>query len=122
MHPSRWGQLRDLLGQLEPVEILLPRSWELFPLPGADGVVCTHRSDWIFDASHGNEELRRRYGVTTLAGFGFGTGDGLLIGAAGALVTYLAETHPSPAGALRAPRIVRGGAEMQLDEIGGLAG
>ena len=114
---ASWATLRDLLGQLEPSEILLPRSWELFPLPGGDGAVCTHRSDWIFDAAHGNEELRRRFGVTTLEGFGLSRGDGLLIGAAGALVTYLGDTQPSAAGALRPPRVVRGGAEMQLDEM-----
>ena len=112
-----WPQLPDLLGQLEPSEILLPRSWELFPVPGSDGVVCTYRSDWTFDASHGTEELRRRYAVVTLDGFGFAPGDALLVGASGALVTYLAETQPSAASALRPPRILRGGSEMQLDEM-----
>jgi DNA mismatch repair protein MutS len=114
---ARWSQLPDLLGQLEPAEILLPRSWELFPLPGADGIVCTHRSDWIFDAVHGGEELRRRFGVVTLEGFGFGKEDGLLLAATGALATYLAEAQPTAAGSLRHPRIVRAASEMQLDEM-----
>lgn len=114
---SGWAGLPDLLGKIEPSEILLPRSWELFPLPGADGIVCTHRSDWVFDGGHGREELQRRFGVASLDGFGFTQGDALLIGAAGALVTYLGETQPAAAGVLRPPRIVRGGGEMQLDEM-----
>ncbi|HEX6925249.1 MAG TPA: DNA mismatch repair protein MutS [Longimicrobiaceae bacterium] len=117
VQPSNWKELPDLLGRLEPSEILLPRSWELFPIPGADRVVCTHRSDWMFDAPSGEEELRRRFGVVTLEGFGFGPGDGLLVGATGALVAYLAETQPAAAGVLRPPRIERGGTEMQLDEM-----
>jgi DNA mismatch repair protein MutS len=114
---ARWDELPDLLGRVEPSEILVPRSWELFPLPGAEGIVCTHRSDWIFDAAHGGEELRRRFGVVTLDGFGFAADDGLLLGAAGALVTYLVETQPTAAGTLRPPRIVRPSSEMQLDEM-----
>ena len=114
---AEWRLLPDLLGQLEPTEILLPRSWELFPLPGSDGVVCTYRSDWIFDATQGEEEIRRRFGVASLEGFGFVAGDGLMVGAAGALVSYLAETQPTAAGVLRPPRLLRGEGEMQLDEM-----
>src|SRR5690606_3983731 len=32
VRPAGWGTLPDLLGQLDPSEILLPRSWELFPV------------------------------------------------------------------------------------------
>ncbi|HET8654727.1 MAG TPA: DNA mismatch repair protein MutS, partial [Longimicrobiaceae bacterium] len=112
-----WEQLPDVLGQLEPSEILLPRSWELFPPPGADGAVCTYRGDWSFEAPHGGEEIRRHFGVITLDGFGFTRDDAVLVGACGALVSYLAETQPTVSRALRPPGIVRGGNEMQLDEM-----
>jgi DNA mismatch repair protein MutS len=112
-----WERLPDVLGQLEPSEVLLPRSWELFSVPGCESAVRTYRSDWTFETAHGREEVRRRFGVLNLDGFGFAPGDGALVGACGALVTYLSDTQPQVSGCLRAPRVHRGTERMQIDDM-----
>jgi DNA mismatch repair protein MutS len=111
------------LGRIGPVELLLPRSLESGELAGLrdDGSSgrCgrSFRDDWIFDEALGVEELRRRYGTASLDGLGFEAGDGLLVQAAGALSAYVRELRPTGAPPLGAPRIVRAGAEMTLDEM-----
>ncbi|MBA2246094.1 MAG: DNA mismatch repair protein MutS [Gemmatimonadetes bacterium] len=111
-----WQELRDVLSRTEPSELLLPRSWEIFSLP-VDDALITYRGDWLFDAENATELLKRHYGVLNLEGFGLGGADPALIGACGALVAYLVEVQPTGQGHLRAPRLERGGACMQLDEM-----
>src|SRR5690606_10369725 len=77
----------------------------------------TYRPDWLFDPDHGRDELKRRYGVASLDGFGFDAGDAPLLGVLGALVAYLAEVQPLALQSLRAPRIERHGDAMLLDEM-----
>ncbi|MGD2070703.1 MAG: DNA mismatch repair protein MutS, partial [Gemmatimonadota bacterium] len=71
----------------------------------------------LFDLDVTTEELERRFGVANLEGFGFQSGDGLLVRAAGALVAYLREIQPAGVEHLRPPRIVRPGQAMLLDEM-----
>src|SRR5690606_2242909 len=92
------------LARLEPAELLLPASWEGRRIPGSDGVSLTHRPDWLFDPAIAADELRRRFRVHTLDGFGFEDGDDALVAAAGALVAYLAEVQPQASEHLRPPR------------------
>jgi DNA mismatch repair protein MutS len=113
---ARWEALSDRLAQLEPAELLLPRHWELIEVPNPSSAVVTSRPEWIFEAAHGGEELRRLYGVHNLDGFGLPPHPAL-IGAVGALVTYLCDTQPRVAGALRPPRLTADGDEMALDEM-----
>ncbi|HYJ78588.1 MAG TPA: DNA mismatch repair protein MutS, partial [Longimicrobiaceae bacterium] len=112
-----WEELTGELGVHQPAELLLPRTWELFPIPGAEGVTRTYRADWIFDARSAAEELARHFRVANLAGFGFEGGDEPLAAACGALVSYLAEVQPAGFGGLRPPRIERPGHAMALDEM-----
>lgn len=108
--------LGDWLGQIEPAELLLPRSWQL---DGADRVrtgVTTYRADWLFDSESGREALRRHYGVTHLDGFGLPE-DPSVLGATGALVGFLAETQPKVSAVLRPPRFVTRGERMPIDEM-----
>lgn len=112
-----WEQLPEVLGQVEPTEIVLPRPWELFPLPGGDGAVRTYRPEWTFEVGHGRDELRRRFNVLNLEGFGFGAGDEAMIAACGAVVTYLTDTQPAVADCVRHPRIERAADRMRLDEM-----
>ncbi len=120
---AREWELRAELGRLEPSELLIPRSLEgrLGPPPedGATraGPVATHRDDWIFDEATATEELLRRYGVQSLEGFGFQEGDGVLVRAAGALLSYVQEIRPSGVEHLRPPTIQRSGTVMLLDEM-----
>jgi DNA mismatch repair protein MutS len=113
------AELDDELGRLEPSELLLPRSLEedqRFPSDGS-GPVPTYRDDWIFDTELGREALLARYRVQSLESYGLRDSDDLLIRAAGALVAYVQEIRPSGADHLRAPRIVRAGSAMVLDEM-----
>ena len=129
------------LGRLDPAEILLPRGVEdrileeapptdrrliqerealLAALgPGENGGRATRtvRDDWLFDPELGEDELTRRYGVLSLDGLGFQSGDRNLVGAAGALVQYVQEIQPRGSGHLQPPRIRRPGSEMVLDEM-----
>ena len=109
--------LEPELARYEPAELLLPQSWALDPFDAAPGVSRTYRADWLFDRDLAVEELKRRYRVLSLDGFGFQPDDAPMISALGALVAYLAEVQPSAVEALRAPRIERHGASMALDEM-----
>ena len=105
------------LARYEPAELLLPQSWALEPFEAAPGVSRTYRADWLFDRDLAVEELKRRYRVLSLDGFGFQPDDAPLISALGALVAYVAEVQPVAIDALRAPRIERQGSAMALDEM-----
>lgn len=105
------------LARLEPAELLLPQSREGWAGWGAVGASLTFRPDWLFDAGAGAEELRRRYRVQSLEGFGFEEGDGALLAALGALVVYLGEVQPLAAAQLAPPRLERPGEAMALDEM-----
>ncbi|MBX6363177.1 MAG: DNA mismatch repair protein MutS [Gemmatimonadetes bacterium] len=105
------------LARFEPAELLVPQRWEARPIPVADGVSRTVRPDWIFDRDWAAEEIRRRYRVHALDGFGFAPGDDGLVSALGALLAYLAEVQPSGLETLRPPRLERSDEAMALDEM-----
>jgi DNA mismatch repair protein MutS len=112
-----WEELGDVLGQVEPAELLLPRSWETFPLAAADGVLRTFRGDWMFEAAPARDELQRRFGVLSLEGFGIAADDDVLVGACGALLGYIVEVQPGGADHLRPPHVEHPGDTMPLDEM-----
>jgi DNA mismatch repair protein MutS len=117
------GELASELGRIDPAELLLPRSMEDSPPPGLSaaevgaGITRTFRDDWLFDDGISRDEVSRRYGIRSLEGLGFQPGDGLLVRAAGALIQYVREIQPSGSEHLQAPRILRPGDEMVLDEM-----
>ena len=116
--------LGEALARLEPSELLLPRALARdgdararlpFALP--QGLVLTAREDWVFDLPPARETLLRRFGVQSLEAFGFQRDDAVLVRAAGALLGYVLEIRPGGAEHIRAPRLVRGGVHMALDEM-----
>ena len=111
------NSLEAELARYEPAELLLPQSWALEPFDAAPGVSRTYRADWLFDRDLAVEELKRRYRVLSLDGFGFQPDDAPLVAALGALVAYVAEVQPVAIDGLRAPRIERAGSAMALDEM-----
>ena len=113
------GELRGELGRLEPSELLLPRALEGTGLLASDvsGAARTHRDDWMFEEDVCARELCRVYGVQSLEGFGFQSGDGSLTRATGSLVQYLSEIRPAGVGHLRPVRIRRPGSVMLLDDM-----
>ncbi len=110
-------QLEAELARYEPAELLLPQSWATEDFDAAPGVSRTYRPDWLFDRDLALEELKRRYRVLSLDGFGFQPDDAPMVSALGALVAYVAEVQPAAIDALRAPRIERHGTAMALDEM-----
>ncbi|HEX6306827.1 MAG TPA: DNA mismatch repair protein MutS [Longimicrobiales bacterium] len=111
------AELEAELARLEPAELLVPARMLGREIAGAGAASRTYRPDWLFDPEHGREELKRRYGVSSLEGFGFEPADAPLLGPLGALVGYLAEVQPLALEALRPPRIERTGDAMLLDEM-----
>ncbi|HWK89031.1 MAG TPA: DNA mismatch repair protein MutS, partial [Longimicrobium sp.] len=112
-----WDELDDAFGVWQPAEVLLPRTWELFPVPGAGKATLTYRGDWLFDPRGAEEELCRHFRVANLAGYGFEPGDEWLAAACGALVAYMQEVQPAGFAGLRPPRVERPGGAMVLDEM-----
>lgn len=112
-----WDELPNVLGIWQPAEVLLPRTWELFPLPGADRAALTYRGDWLFDPRGATDELCRHFRVANLAGYGFEANDQWLAAACGALVQYLSEVQPAGFAGLRPPQVERPGGFMALDEM-----
>src|SRR5690606_36727603 len=113
------GELRAELGRAEPSELLMPRALEHDPelAPEAARVPRTVRDDWMFEEDVSAEALRQAYGVQSVDGFGFQSGDGALVRATGSLIQYLREIRPSGITHLRPIRIQRPGAVMLLDEM-----
>jgi DNA mismatch repair protein MutS len=109
--------LASELARLEPAELVLPRSREGWVPPGAENASPTYRPDWAFDKDAALDEVKRRYQVHALEGFGFEPDDAALVCALGALLAYLAEVQPGAAASLRPPRIERPGDAMALDEM-----
>ena len=109
-------EVEDELDRLEPRELLVPESCDEWR-DAANGRVRTARPDWMFDLETARDELLRRYGVLSLEGFGFESGDDSLIRAAGALVAYVEDIRPGSAEHLRAPRIQRPDTVMTLDAM-----
>ncbi|HPD15990.1 MAG TPA: DNA mismatch repair protein MutS [Planctomycetota bacterium] len=99
------GQLLDELGRVGAAECLLPDSQYrtedsvLEPLRPLLHTHWTPRPDWAFDPASGRKALLEHFGVASLEGFGCqGLKAGL--GAAGAVLDYLAETQRGSLGNL----------------------
>ncbi len=108
------AQLSDELARIGPVECLIS---EAAKPPAADGtLVWTTRPPWAFSPMAASEALTRQFGTANLEGFGFGDEDLSTIGAAGAILDYLAETQKC--GLAHLDRLVRyrAGAAMEIDE------
>ena len=114
---TEYAEVAAELARLEPAEVLLPARLLGRDVPGADSISRTYRPDWLFDPEHGREELKRRYGISSLDGFGFETADAPMLGVLGALIAYIAEVQPVALQSLRPPRIERSGDAMLLDEM-----
>ena len=110
------SEVADDLERLEPRELLLPESAKNL-VPEESGAVHSIRPDWLFDSELARDELKRRYGMQSLDGFGFEARDELLVRAAGALVAYAEEIRPGSAEHVRPPRIQRPGSVMTLDSM-----
>jgi len=98
------GSLADSLSRIGPVECLLPEADTKPPEKRhsvadylAENCQITHRAPWEFSESEGRRILTEHFHTGTLDGFGC-EGFGPAIGAAGALLAYLAETQKTALG------------------------
>ena len=106
--------LAEALARLAPAEIVLPG--DAAP-PLEDGVLLSTRERWEFDADLAADDLRRRFSLASLDGLGVGDGDSAALGAAGALLRYLADLQPGGLPHLNRPSVRRSDACLWLDEM-----
>ena len=109
---GRWTRRRA--GALRPAEVVVPS--DATPLLG-DRALRTPRERWEFDAALAREELARRFSLASLDGLGIGKDDDAPLGAAGALLRYLAELQPGGVPHLSRPAVRRSDAHLWLDEM-----
>ena len=112
------GDAPATMARLGPREVLVAPSDApgMASLQGL-GVLATERQAWEFDHATASRELAELFGVQSLEGLGFGPGDGVAIGAAGALIRYLRELQPAGISHLAHPSIERQGGVMPIDEM-----
>jgi DNA mismatch repair protein MutS len=80
------------LARLKPREVILPKSWVERGITLPNGAYATPLPDHRFELGAAQSALRAHFDVRTLDGFGL-TDKPLAARAAGALLTYLRETH-----------------------------
>jgi DNA mismatch repair protein MutS len=108
------SETAEALGRLGPAEVVMPAELESLP---ADGVLRTVRERWEFDPELAREELARRFALASLDGLGIGPDDAPALGAAGALLRYLAELQPAGLPHLARPVVRRSDTLLWLDEM-----
>ncbi len=111
--------LEEALSRLNPAEVVLPRE-EAGPSgdpPFGPTALVTHREPWEFDPALAAEDLARRFGLASTDGLGLGPADAPALGAAGALLRYLAELQPAGLPHLTRPVIRRSERHLWLDEM-----
>ncbi len=106
--------LEEALGRFRPSEVVAAADLDL---PGDAEVMRTAREQWEFDAELAKEELARRFHLASLDGLGLGEADAPAIGAAGALLRYLADLQPGGLPHLGRPTIRRSDRFLWLDEM-----
>ncbi|MDA1080583.1 MAG: DNA mismatch repair protein MutS [Gemmatimonadetes bacterium] len=115
---SALSDVAATLARLAPREIIMAASYrESRDDASFGGALVTERQDWEFDENPAERELTELFGVRSLEGLGIGPSDGLVVGAAGALVRYLRELQPSGISHLARPAVERPGGVMPLDDM-----
>jgi DNA mismatch repair protein MutS len=108
------SELAEAVGRLSPAEVVVPAETEMAL---EDGVLRTPREKWEFDADLARTELARRFSLASLDGLGLGPDDHAAVGAAGALLRYIAELQPAGLPHLRRPAVRRSARHLWIDEM-----
>ena len=108
------GDMDEALGRFQPAEAIVPGDW---PPALGEGTLRTSRERWEFDPALGGDDLARRFSLASLDGLGLDTGDAPAVGAAGALLRYLAELQPGGLPHLQRPQVRRADSCLWLDEM-----
>ncbi|MEM9942286.1 MAG: DNA mismatch repair protein MutS [Planctomycetota bacterium] len=89
-------QLPDLIARLDPSELLVSdKNEEMESHLDRDTLMKTLRPHWAFGIETGRELLLKQFEVASLDGFGLDAFHEVALGAAGAILDYLAETQKS---------------------------
>ena len=107
-------ELAEAVARLAPAELVVPNTTELRL---EDGVLRTPREAWEFDVELARTELARRFQLASLDGLGLGSDDAPAIGAAGALLRYVAELQPAGIPHLHRPTVRRSARHLWIDEM-----
>jgi DNA mismatch repair protein MutS len=107
-------RLAESVARVGPAEVVLPLGTTL---PLEDAVMRTPREAWEFDPALAADDLARRFQIASLDGLGLGADDRPAVGAAGALLRYLAELQPGGLPHLMRPVARRGERHLWLDEM-----
>jgi DNA mismatch repair protein MutS len=108
------GELAEAVARLAPAEVVMPGATQVRL---EDGVLRTARERWEFDAELARAELARRFQLATLDGLGLGPDDAAAVGAAGALLRYIAELQPAGLPHLHRPVVRRSARHLWVDEM-----
>jgi DNA mismatch repair protein MutS len=109
--------LADELARIAPSEVLLAEGHTALRRHIPQQACVTLRPDWAFDPLTAQAALQRQFGTASLQGFGFELPDDApAIGAAGAVLDYLHETHRAPLVHLQRLVAWRPGQVLQIDE------
>jgi DNA mismatch repair protein MutS len=110
------GDVDAALARYRPSEVLVAEGAAM--ASSVAGVaLLTRREGWEFDPVLAGEELARRFRLASLEGLGLEAADALAVGAAGALLRYLAELQPSGLPQLRRPVARRAEGRLHLDAM-----
>ena len=104
----------ESLSRLHPSEVVVPSGFA--PITGAD-IMQTEREAWEFDPDLAREELARRFEISSVSGLGLEASDAPALGAAGALLRYIAELQPAGLPHLIRPTVRRSADHLWLDEM-----
>ncbi len=108
------GELEEAVARLMPAEVVLPGEMKLVL---EEGVMSTPRERWEFDPELARAELARRFQLASLDGLGLGPDDSTAVGAAGALLRYVAELQPAGLPHLHRPVVRRSSRHLWIDEM-----
>jgi DNA mismatch repair protein MutS len=106
--------LTEALGRLAPAELVLPTGATVSIEVEA---LRTEREPWEFDPALAREEIARRFHIASLDGLGLDQDDAAAIGAAGALLRYLADLKPGGLPHLARPAVRRSDRLLWVDEM-----
>ena len=108
------AEIGAALERYRPSEVLVPEG-EAALAPHA--TLVTRRERWHFDPASASEELCRFAKVAALDGLGIEARDTPAVGAAGALLRYLADLQPAGLPHLRRPTVRRAEGILYLDAM-----
>jgi DNA mismatch repair protein MutS len=107
------ADVQDALARFAPAEIVVASDFNLT----CEGALRTERERWEFDAELARPDLAQRFGLASLDGLGLSPDDGPAVGAAGALLRYVAELQPAGIPHLSRPVVRRSESHLWLDEM-----